>query len=279
MPIQYQITPAYIAWRIKKLAYNLVPSKKLRQKLKKALPRKWDVISYSEADMAKYRQTLQSYPDVLTPEQTLALAEKALSFSRIGDGEFNNIVGTRNSFNDPNNKLALRLKEICEAGSTKECVVCLNNYKLPKTNPVYSWFVYHGARRLDLILDKVDFAGTNYGDAYFLIRCANNLDNGLERIKKLWNGQKVLFVCNKKSRIIEDKLNFFGQVAEKAYLYIPERNAFDHYDELVAEIKKYDTSWRLYLEAGATASVLAWDLSKEGYHAFDMGDLYARRAI
>ena len=280
MPIKYQITPKYIAWRIKKIACNFVPGKNLRKKLKQAMPRKWDVISFSEADMEKYRNLLKSYPDVLSPQETLEIALKTLCFSRIGDGEFNNIIGTRNSFNEPDSKLEQRLKEICETGSTANCLVCLNNYKLPKEHPVYNWFVHHGTRRLDLVLDKVRFAKQKYGDAYFLIRNSQNEQRvdqqGLDRIKTLWNGQKVLFVCNRKSPIIKDECHLFDQVKQKEFLYIPDKNAFDHYEEILTDIKKYDQTWKIYLEAGATASVLAWDLAKEGYHAFDMGDIYKR---
>lgn len=280
MAINYQITPKYIAWRIEKILCNLLPSAGLRKKLKFVMPRKWDVISFSPQDMEKYRQILCNYPDVLTPEETLEFALKSRSFSRIGDGEFNTIVGIRNSFNDMDEKLAQRLKEICESGSDDNCLVCLNNYKLPKSHPTYTWFVYHGTRRLEDVLANVTFKKQKYGDAYFLIRTTNSkgvlVDEKIEQIKSLWNEQKLLIVCNKKSPLVQDPLNIFNNVLQKDFLFIPDRNAFNEYDQLVEAIKKYDTSWRVYLEAGATASVLAWDLSHLGYQMFDMGDFYKR---
>lgn len=280
MTIKYRITPAYVWWRIKKIACNLIPSKKLRQKLKKSMPQKWDVLSFSDKDMEKYAQILKRYPDVLSPEETFELACQKLSFSRIGDGEFNNIIGSRNSFNSANPELALRLKEICESGSTESCLVCLNNYKLPKEHPAYKWFVHHGTRYLEKVLEIVKFRPEKYGDAYFLLRISVQnkrlSQDGLQKIKKLWQGKKVLFVCNSESPIVQDELNLFNNIAEKEYLYVPDKNAFDNYAQILTKIKKYDTSWLFYMEAGATASVLAWDLSKDGYHAFDMGDFYKR---
>ena len=280
MAIKYQITPKYIAWRIEKILCNLLPSAALRKKLKASMPRKWDAISFSPENMKKYQQILQNYPDVLSPEETLEFALKTRSFSRIGDGEFNTIVGIRNSFNDMDEKLAQRLKEICESGSDDNCLVCLNNYKLPKSHPTYTWFVYHGTRHLEDILANVALKKQKYGDAYFLIRTTQSkgvlLEENIKRLKSLWNGQKLLIVCNRKSPLIEDKLNIFDNVLQKEFLYIPDRNAFSSYDQLVDAIKKYDTSWRVYMEAGATASVLAWDLSHLGYQMFDMGDFYKR---
>lgn len=85
-----------------------------------------------------------------------------------------------------------------------------------------------------------------------------------------------MFVCNSESPLIHDALNLFDNVARKEFLYIPNKNAFAAYAQILTKIKKYDTSWLFYMEAGATASVLAWDLSKDGYHAFDMGDFYKR---
>ncbi len=283
MTIKYRVTPSYVLWRIKKIACNFIPSKKLRQKLKKSMPRKWDVIEFSDKDMKKYAQILEQYPDVLSPEETFELARQKLSFSRIGDGEFNNVIGGRNSFNSADPALALRLKEICEAGSRESCLVCLNNYKLPEGHSAYKWFLHHGTRYLNEVLKIVKFKPEKYGDAYFLVRMSlpdNSLNReGLQKIKELWAGRKVLFVCNSESPIIEDDLNLFNDVERKEYLYIPDKNAFADYAQILKNIKKYDTSWVIYMEAGATASVLAWDLSKDGYQALDMGDFYKRTLL
>ena len=71
-------------------------------------------------------------------------------------------------------------------------------------------------------------------------------------------------------------LKAFAEIATKEFLFVPDKDAFDSYDDILTDIKKYDTSWQIYLEVGATASVLAWDLSHQGYHALDMGDFYKR---
>ena len=275
--IKYQITSQYIFWRIKKIIGNFLPCKSWRKKWQHSLPRKWDVISFSEKSMNEYSKLLKKYVDVLSPEDSLDLALEKKSFCRIGDGEFNIIIGHRNSFNDPDNKLAKRLIEICETGSTDNILVCQNNYKLSKEHPTYTWFVHHGTRYMQDVLNNVTFPKQKFADAYFLVR---NQDNeGMNKIFSLWNGKKVLFVCNKKSPIIEDKLGFFKDVIQKEFLFVPNKNAFASYDEILANIKKFDKSWKIYLEAGATASVLAWDLAKEGYNAYDMGDFYKRTEV
>ncbi len=280
MKIDYQITSAFALWRAKKVLYSLIPSCQLRKKLRAKLPRKWDVISYSPRALEQYGQILQRYPDVASPEETCKTALEIQSFSRIGDGEFNVIIGGRNSFNQSNAALAERLKDICEQGTDRHCLVCLNNYKIKPEHPAYTWFLYHGARYLDDVLHRVSFASADYGDAYFLLRISQDQNGlkpeGLARLKALWNGKKVLFVCNRKSPLVSDKLGFFAEIATKEFLFVPDKDAFDSYDDILTDIKKYDTSWQIYLEVGATASVLAWDLSHQGYHALDMGDFYKR---
>ena len=280
MPFRYELTPKYIVWNILKFLCKFVPVQKLRKRLREMLPPKCKVFSLSVQDIEKIQEMLVKYPEVFSPEKTLAKVLKIPSFSRIGDGEFNSIVGASNIFNKFDNRLADRIKEICETGSTPQCLVCLNNYKQPYDFPSYGWFVYHGTQHLWKVLQLVTFQKKGYGDAYFLIcttqKGKNIIPVQIEKIKSLWNGRKVLFVCNQNSPVIDDKLQLFERVTLKRYLYIPDKNAFDHYKELLNKIKEYGTEWIIYLEAGATASVLAWDLSKEGYRALDMGDFYKR---
>lgn len=51
----------------------------------------------------------------------------------------------------------------------------------------------------------------------------------------------------------------------------PAENAFDRYEEILKECLKQSRDKLFLIALGPTASVLAFDLAREGYHAVDIG--------
>lgn len=252
----------------------MIPIRSWRKKMLATLPPKHELLVYSAEQLSDFHNLLTRYPSLLSGEQTLdRVINQHLSFSRIGDGEFNLMINERNIFNKCDDRLRRRLMDIC-ATPLQTCLVCLNRYTDDS-----KWWLYHGINYLPKVMAQVSFHAGPYGDAYFLLSYISNIKEttaGLEEIKKLWRGRKVLFVCRQDSLIRKDKLSIFSDVTEKAFLEIPATNAFDRYDAILKAITEYPKDWKIYLECGATASVLAWDLSQSGYQAWDMGDFYKR---
>lgn len=65
--------------------------------------------------------------------------------------------------------------------------------------------------------------------------------------------------------------DLFNNVKGIERILVPEINAFNKYDEIINEVKKLSKDKLILLAAGPTATVLAYDLYKEGYQAIDIG--------
>ena len=265
----------WVIFQIKRRLFQMIPVRSWRKKLQKGLPPKWLVRKYSKKEIQLFNECLKRYPKILSATETLEfIVKNNVSFCRIGDGEFNYIVDKINVFNKKDESLKKRLHQICEEKNTDNCLICFNNYEQPNCETKISrWFLSHGVEVLPVLLKVVQFKEETFGDAYFLLKTMNT---NLDLIKSLWNNKKILFVCNKESLVVSDSLKLFETVKEKDFLFVPSQNAFDRYETIFERIITYTTDWIIYLEVGATASVLSWDLSNLGYQAFDMGDFYKR---
>ena len=95
---------------------------------------------------------------------------------------------------------------------------------------------------------------------------------GLRAYRKIWEGRKVVFITSKNGRFDNDK-RFFDNIKETNFIDIPPVDAFDKYEEILKEAKKYPKDYLFLIAAGPTATVLAYDLHKSGYQAIDIGHL------
>lgn len=264
---------------IKHLIY-MVPVRSWRSYLMHKLPRYEHRLVYSDDDVKLFNKTIKQYPSILSPAETLDIILKnQLSFCRIGDGEFNSIINECNVFEPFNAKLAEQMLKICQNTETKNCLICLNKYDISKEMWMHNWFRFHGTFFLPKIINQVHFGRFVYGDAYFLMRLINSraeFYKNLNKIQLLWNKRRVLFVCNKDSLSITDKLGVLSNIVEKQFIFIPAQNAFSQYDKILSNILSYPKDYLIYIEAGATASILSLELSQYGYQVYDMGDFYKR---
>ena len=180
-------------------------------------------------------------------------------------------------------ELREKLTKIQEQGTNDKCLVCINDFNADNENcPMF--FRKHFTHYFSGIADdlaKLKFSKNIYGDAYsflFWFQQETKLSKTekLDKIKQIWNNKKILFVTNDESKILKDD-DFFNNVLEKQFLFIPHRNAYSKYQETLGKIKNdFDTSYLVYIEGGAMATVLAWELSQFGYQALDMGGFYER---
>ena len=263
-------------YRFRKFLISLIPNKSIKQYFYNKLPKIWECMVYSDEEINNLKKNILRYPKLYTPEETLdKIINNNLSFSRIGDGEFNLCIKEGNVFNKYDEKLAQKLINIIRAGSTDKCLVCLNNYE---PDPCLKrWFVYHGVLYLDRVLNAINFKKDGYGDAYFLLSIMKNGNvQDVKRIKTLWGKKKVVFVCNNTSLVITDKLNIFENIVQKEFVYVPSHEAFSLYEDILQKITQFPKDYVIYLECGPLASVLAYELSAIGYRALDMGDFYKR---
>lgn len=242
---------------------------------------------YNPNDIFELLKTFKIYPkNIMSIEETVNyIIHNRISLSRLGDGEefWENMAGARCMFPE----LREKLLKICAHGSDKNCLVCINNFNVDKEDVSLFFrkaYAYYYSNTLTAEkLEMIDFSkASDYGDAYaflFYFKLGDSLEETerkKEEIAKIWENKKVLFVVNKESPIINDK-KCFKNTKEKAYVFGPGKDAYSDYSRIISEIKsKYDNSWLVYIEMGALASVLAYELAEEGYQALDMGAYYAR---
>lgn len=211
------------------------------------------------------------------------IADK-VSVSRFGDGEFYLMWKTADSpFQKINDELSRRLWDVFLADH-EGFVVCIPSYLksvghlYPKTQRWAKDWVVRYAKLLDETFARTpgkEFFDTNFTRFYMShidkTRCARNI----EKIRKIWEGRDVCVVEGQSTRfgVGNDLLDNAKSVTR---ILCPPRNAFDKYDEILQTVltsvpKSPDT---LVLSAlGMTATVLAYDLSLNGYQVIDIGHL------
>jgi glycosyltransferase family protein len=92
----------------------------------------------------------------------------------------------------------------------------------------------------------------------------------VKELKKIWDGKDVVIVEGEKSRLgvgndLFDNMNSIQRVI------CPAENAFEIYDRILNELLKLPKDKLILLALGPTATVLAYDMYKAGYHVIDIG--------
>lgn len=213
-------------------------------------------------------------------DDTIAFIYKnKCSVSRFGDGEFYVINGGCNDFQDANLFLQSRLKEILNS-NLEGHVICIpyawkNCHEMKHLVKVfYLRFIVDHYKKIKpfLSLSKKYF-DTNFTRFYMDYKDKSQCAERLENIKKIWDGRDVVIVEGKLTRMGfgNDLLNNTKTVKR---ILGPSKNAFDQYNEIYNTILKTVPKDSLVLIAmGMTATVLAYDLAKNGYQAIDIGHL------
>ena len=94
----------------------------------------------------------------------------------------------------------------------------------------------------------------------------------IRALKTIWENRDVLFIEGEQSRLGVGNDLFNNSKSIKRIL-CPATNAFEHYHEILETCKEYGQNRLLLLALGQTATVLAYDLSKLGYWAIDIGHI------
>lgn len=212
------------------------------------------------------------YPKVLSFDETLDFLLQGKSISRFGELELELILGNIEGDGDvtqvPDPSLSKRLSEILAEGTAETCVVAIWGFMGFYGKSAADWCFQFAQEHLEKTLPYFN-PRRFYGDAR--ITWMINRDN-LARFRMLWEGRKVVFVRPLRGRFIMDE-RLFDNISEFAYVDVPPTNAWSEYQRILDDCKKFSTEWMFFLAAGATATVVAFDLSKLGYQALDMGHL------
>lgn len=222
------------------------------------------------------------FPKIENSEKTIdKIVNERKSMARFGDGEFSLMSKVfRQKFQRLDDKLAERLKEVIRTDDDRILIGIADNYgNLDKYNKqsadsirIYMTKEVREMHQQYLSSEKV------YYDAYLSRPYVMMRENGKEEtekrfsnLKRIWEGRDVIIVEGALTRM--GMGNDLLRNAKSIHrILAPATSSFDRYDDILNEALKVAEEGVLFLIAmGPSAGVLAYDLTKQGYQAIDIG--------
>ncbi len=221
-------------------------------------------IAQISSQMPKLRENL-GFKNVKSIDETIEeLINSNKSISRFGDGEFSLIFGESIGYQTFHPKLKRKMKEILRY-ENQDLMVAIPDIWGGATMQFWKKYVaYNKELLVPLLKNSVQYYSS-------LVSRINSKDR-FEKFKKIWQGKDIVFVEGKASRLGVGNDLFSGARSIKRIL-CPAKDAFDKYDEIFEACKTVSKDKLFILALGPTATVLAYDLAKEGYRALDLGHI------
>lgn len=203
------------------------------------------------------------------------------SMARFGDGEFAVIEGRiRHKFQtEEDDNLTKRLKEVLQNPQENLLIGIADNYgSLERYNDQAKREIRRYLKR-EVRKEHLSLLNKNvvYYDAYVTrpyVMYADNMTNApiqrFENLKKIWNNKKCVFVEGKQTRLGVGN-DLFQNTKSIKRILAPAENAFEAYNKILEECLKQGKENLFLLALGPTATVLAYDLCRQGFQAIDVG--------
>lgn len=202
------------------------------------------------------------------------------SFVRFGDGELFLMNDKPIPFQEPNPYLQQRLENIIKS-SNKNIMIgiirrifymdagynCRNNVKYYDRSKGS-----HIRRLFENIIDKNQIYYAADITAPFMTYENFDFESYYNNIQRIWKNKDITIICGVKTFENID-YNIFECSNSLEYQYAPSINAFDKYKEIFINAKKIDKNKLIIIILGPTATILAYDLAKEGFRAIDIGHI------
>ena len=216
-------------------------------------------------------------PEVETLEETMhKLVDEKASICRYGDGEFCVAGGGGICFQKSSALLAKRLNDILRSDNDNILIAIPDVFgDLSKfsdfTNSYWAEYRYRNIKILKSLLSS----HRKYSNS-FITRFSTDYREDRTNVlipfyRQLFKDKVVYIVEGDKSRVGVGNDLLSGAAAIYRIL-APAENAFSYYDEILQSCKSIIPKNALVVIAlGPTATVLAYDLAKIGYHALDLG--------
>lgn len=208
------------------------------------------------------------------------LKDNELSISRFGDGEFDLINGKSLEFQNYSEQIAFRLKEILEISENlpnlKIAIPCsyMHLREFNKKSQLF-WIMYYKNNRKKLydMIDKNYLYLDSQITRIYINRKIYKLSKKYFSIwKQIWNDKDILVVEGKNSCFGVGNDLFINTRSIKRIL-CPAENAFNCYEKILSCIKENAQGKLVLLVLGPTATILSYDLAKDGIRAIDTGNM------
>ena len=200
------------------------------------------------------------------------------SIARYGDGEFGIIIGNSISFQRHTKELAKRLLQILNSHEKNLLVGIYYPYKekqlklyLDFEYRYWKSYTYHRKFKIfEIIKQNKKFYSTGITRFYLRFKDKSISKKLLSKLRQLWEGRDIILVEGEISRqgVGNDLFNNANSIKR---IICPEKNSFDVYNKILNSVLKLNKNNLILISLGPTATVLAYDLSKLGYQAIDIG--------
>lgn len=199
------------------------------------------------------------------------------SISRYGDGEFKLIDGQNLMFQKYDENLAKRLKEIL-ISNEKNHLVCIPRQIIDtewlNDRAKYFWDNYLSLNRYKLykLIDSEKVYYDSFITRFYMdYKDKSKSSNILNKLKKIWSKKEIVIIEGEESRLGVGN-DLFDNCLSIERIICPKNNCYEKYNDILEKVKNKVYKDKLILIAlGPTATVLAYDLSKLGYVALDIG--------
>lgn len=209
------------------------------------------------------------------------IVNEGYSLARFGDGELKWALDIKqNSFQEQNDELQKRLIEILSKPLPNLIVGIPRGLKTVsgftnKASKVWKLFVYRNYNKYKKIISlDYTYADTNITRFYMDYKDKNysSVQKRISNLKKIWDNKDILIIEGKYTKIGVGN-DLLSNAKSIKRILVPNTNAFYKYPDIINSARKYGKNAMILLAVGPTATVLAYDLSKEGYHAIDVGHM------
>jgi glycosyltransferase family protein len=216
-------------------------------------------------------------PKIKSVDETLScLIEKKASICRFGDGEFSLIKGKNIVFQKASPKIGMRLEEVLSSKHSNILIAIPKVIYTSKDNINdigKNFWRINGKEYRELMGKYLDFDNQYYSAevslAYSMYK-NYDIEDYFKRMGDIWRDRDVTVICG---RTVFDRIdyNIFECAKSIEYLYVPSQDAFESYEDIIAEAKKISQDRLIVAICGPTAKILSYDLAIMGYQALDLG--------
>ena len=230
----------------------------------------------------KARKPFQKINILNSFESIQFIVEHNCSVSRYGDGELSFFCGIKEGYQEVDEEMVTRLKNILKAKDAPNHFIGLPYHlKDVKGTTVFSKTFWgeivckYGQFWIKLISKDRMYLDTQISRFYKAYHNIKRSEKQLQYLKKIWDGRMMVIVEGCQSRTgVGNDLYDNAKSVERIIGYAT--NAYMHYDEMLNAITSHvkpDEGKLIFLSYGPSATILAYDLAKLGYQAIDIGHL------
>jgi len=226
-----------------------------------------------------FREGFPKYKVLNIESTTEKIISEKISISRFGDGEFRlTLPDYTLVFQDGGEKIRKKLHQVLKS-DVKNHIVCLpfGHFRDFDLVTKYWWYKFlniYGNRIKDFIpTDQI--YGTTFISRYYIgfsDKSEKRISKIISHLKKIWEQQEILIIEGKYSRLGVGN-NLFDNASSLQRIVCPPKNAFESYNEILETAKKYGKDKLILLALGPTATIMSYDLAKEGFWALDVGHI------